>query len=129
MSCDRVWMRGPLLILLVAVAAAACSSSKPGPDDDARRWAAQMPTLRPEQVGDRPYDILTALEERRQIGAMGEDDAAREAERLLKLRAAKVDADALVLVYCGRITDPNDWEASRVPTLLCQGYAIRWLDP
>ena len=103
-----------------------CASNQSQEDADAQRWAQQIRILKPENLGDRPYDVLAELEERVGISAMGEQDAVSEAERRMKLRAAKVDADAVVMVRCERIRDPTDWEARSTPTIGCLGYAIRW---
>ena len=90
--------------------------------------------LRPEQVGDRGYDVLGQLEERTTIGATGEDGARSEAERRLRYRAARLDADAVVLIGCESAGDarrpsrPTD-DLAMTPTLVCQGVAIRWLQP
>jgi hypothetical protein len=87
--------------------------------------------LRPEQVGDRSYDLVGQLEERIVIGVSGEDGARSEAERRLRYRAAKLDADALVMIGCDRIGDarsparPTE-EFALAPTLVCQGVALRW---
>jgi hypothetical protein len=109
--------------------AAGCASSDQ--DDDAARWAREVRVLRPEQVGDRSYDVLGQLEERIVIGVSGEDGARSEAEQRLRYRAAKLDADAVVMIGCDRIGDsrsqarPTD-EFAMAPTLVCQGVAIRW---
>ena len=103
-----------------------CASNQTEEEKDIQRWAQQIRILTPDSLGDRPYDVLAELEERVRISSLGEQDAVSEAERKMKLRAAKVDADAVVMVRCERIRDPNDWEAKSTPTVGCIGYAIRW---
>ena len=103
-----------------------CASNQSQEDADAQRWAQQIRILTPDNLGDRTYDVLAEFEERVRISALGEQDVISEAERRMKLRAAKVDADAVVMVRCERIRDPNDWEAQSTPTVGCIGYAIRW---
>lgn len=109
-----------------------CASSDP--DDDAARWAREVRVLRPEQVGDRAYDVRGQLEERVLIGVSGETGARSEAEQRLRYRAAKLDADAVVIVGCEIIGDsrgaarPTE-EFALAPTLVCQGVAIRWRLP
>ena len=110
-----------------------CASSD-GRDEEAVRWAREVRVMRPEQVGDRAYEILGQLEERVAIGVTGEDDARSEAERHLKYRAAKLDADAVVVFECERAGGPDTplrpGESSvMTPTLVCQALAIRWLVP
>lgn len=115
-----------------SILVAGCASS--GQDDEAARWAREVRVLRPEQVGDRGYDVVGQLEERIVIGVTGEDGARSEAERRLRYRAAKLDADAVVMIGCDRVGDsrsparPTD-ELAITPTLVCQGVAIRWIQP
>ena len=96
---------------------------------EARRVIAAIESGARRDLGDRRYDVLAELEERVRIGALGEEDARAEAERSMRLRAARIDADAVVLADCRRVTDPDDWEARTTPILRCVGYAIRWSGP
>jgi hypothetical protein len=106
-----------------------CASSDQ--DDEAARWVREVRVLRPEQVGDRGYDVVGQLEERITIGVGGAEGARSEAEQRLRYRAAKLDADALVMIGCDRIGDsgsparPTE-EFALAPTLVCQGVALRW---
>lgn len=119
-------MRRAAVVLVVLAVAAGCSSTPNPEDEETRRWAREIRVLRPESLGDRQYAVLAELEERVRIGAMGERAAQDEAERSMRWRAAKIDADAVVLADCSRIQDPDDWEARTTPTLRCIGYAINW---
>jgi hypothetical protein len=112
-----------------SILAAGCASSDQ--DDEAARWAREVRVLRPEQVGDRGYDVVGQLEERVAIGVGGEDGARSAAEQRLRYRAAKLDADALVMIGCNRIGDARSparptGEFALAPTLVCQGVALRW---
>ncbi len=119
-------MRILAIVMCGVVLLGGCASNQSQENADAQRWAQQIRILKPENLGDRSYDVLAELDERVRISAMGEEDAVSEAERRMKLRAAKVDADAVVVVRCERIRDPNDWDAKSTPTVGCIGYAIRW---
>lgn len=120
-------MRSLFLVICVTAISFGCASNMSEEDAEARRWAQEIRILQPEDVGDRPYDVLAELDERVRIGPMGEEDAISEAERLMRLRAAKVDADAVVMSGCRRLTSRDDFQAGSNPTMRCVGYAIRWL--
>jgi len=120
-------VRRSLPFVLVTVFAVACGSTATEEEQDVRRWAREIRILEPGQVGDRPYDVLAELDERVRIGAMGESDAISRAKDNMRLRAAKVDADAVVLAGCRRLAPREDFEAGTTPTMRCVGYAIRWL--
>jgi hypothetical protein len=116
-----------LALVTIALGAVGCSSS--GADDDAARWAREVQVLSPERLQgmNKDYDVIGNLEERVTVGPTGDRDAAvDEAERRLKYRAAKLDADAVVVYDCRRATD---FEAQTSPALICQGGAIRWKFP
>lgn len=120
-------MRCILLVVCLTFCGAGCASNASQEDLDAERWAQEVRVLDPDEVGDRSYDVLAELEERIRIGAMGEEDAISQAERSMRLRAAKADADAVVLAGCRRLSDREEFGASATPTMRCVGYAIRWL--
>ena len=107
------------------------SSSSSDPDLDA--WEREVRIITPSQLGDRQYEEIGGmLEARDPIRAAygGEEDAIERAKRELRRRAAKLDADAVVIVECGRHVRPLE-EAnlpSAVPEVICHGGAIRWLD-
>jgi len=119
-----------VLVLALAVVAAwvaGCSSSQT--DDEAARWAREVQVLSPERLQsmNRDYDVVGNLEERVTLGTRGDRDAAvDEAERRLRYRAAKLDADAVVVYDCRRATD---FEAGTSPALICHGAAILWKFP
>ena len=86
--------------------------------------------LTPNQVGDRQYEEISGLEEQQRIGVSGEDAAISTAKQRLRGRAAKLDADAVVIIACGRnvkTIDDNPM-ATMEPMVVCQGVAIRWKD-
>jgi uncharacterized protein YbjQ (UPF0145 family) len=113
------------ILATVAVAAFALSCASSNQDDPAARWAKEVEVLRPEQVGNRLYDVLAEMEERVVIFA-GDADAARsEAVRKLRYRAAEVDADALVVVACAAA---RDVEGRTSPAIVCRGAALRWIN-
>jgi hypothetical protein len=113
-------------ILSIVLTAGGCASSDT--DDAAARWAREVRVMTPEQVSasGRDYEELGFLEERGMIGTMGEEGARRDAERNLRYRAAKLDADAVVIIGCSRATDR---QSQLSPELVCQAVAIRWLAP
>ena len=114
------------VVASVVVVAGGCASSDQ--DDPAARWAREVRVMTPEQLSasGRHYEELGFLEERADIGSLGEESARSEAERRLRYRAAKLDADVVVIVDCRRAQDQR---ADLSPALLCHGVAIRWLDP
>jgi hypothetical protein len=124
-----VLVKSLLVVVLASAPLVACSSATTGEDEAARRWAREVRILAPGQLGSRPYEVLGGFEERVRIGALGKDDAIREAESKLRLRAAKVDADAVVIGFCDRARDPHDLSTRSTPTVICQGTAIRWTGP
>lgn len=114
----------PLLIV-------GCSTSSSDPDVDA--WEKEVRILTPAQVGERQYEELGGLlEEREMIGGSvdGEGEAIDVARRKLRRRAAQLDADAIVIVECGRHVLPVDEAGMPAlgPEVVCHGVAIRWMD-
>jgi hypothetical protein len=108
-----------------------CGSTSSDPDLDA--WEQEVRILSPSQVGERQYEELGGLlEVREPIRASygSEDQVIDTAKRNLRRQAAKIDADAVVIVECGR--DIRPMEESNLPStgpeVVCHGVAIRWLD-
>jgi hypothetical protein len=120
-------MKRTTLLLCIAVALVGCASGMSDEEKDARSWAQEIRIIRPDEVGDRDYNILAELEERVRIGSLGVDDAESEAKRNMRYRAAKVDADVVVFSGCRRLTREDDFASSANPTLLCIGHAVRWV--
>ena len=120
--------RGFFIVVAVAVAAA-CSSSS-GSDPDLEAWTREVRVLTPAQVGDREFEEIAALEERERVGFEGETRAADTAKDRLRRRAAKLDADAVVIVACGLNVRSMEevYQRTVEPTVICQGVAIRWRD-
>ena len=112
-------------VLLLAVIG--CSSSEPA-DADLDAWTREVRVIAPHQIGDRDYEEVANLEEKEPIGHFGEDSAINSAKERLRRRAAKLDADVLVLIDCGqhvRSVEENSMR-SLGPEVVCQGVAIRW---
>ena len=116
-----------IVLFALATALSGCSSSQPGTELD--QWEREVRILYPGQLTGREYETIAGLEETETITGMGEDSAISAATRRLKRRAAKLDADAVVIVSCGRERNPSDPVRSHLPTVLCKGVAIRWVSP
>ena len=120
-------MKKILVITVLAVAAIGCSSSTTS-DPNLDAWTREVTVITPNQVGDRQYEEISGLEEQERIGATGEEDAISSAKQRLRRRAAKLDADAVVIIACGRNVrsiDDNPMPTTG-STVVCQGVAIRW---
>lgn len=117
----------PALAVLLIIVSSCSSSSSSDPNLDA--WTREVVILTPDRLGDRQYEELAGLEEQERIGNLGEDSAISNAKHRLRRRAAKLDADAVVIVACGRDVRPiePDPMPSPEPTVVCQGVAIRWI--
>ena len=120
-------MRKGLALAVLFVAVSGCSSSTTS-DPNLESWTREVRVITPAQVGDRQYEEISGLEEQERIGASGEEDAISSAKQRLRRRAEKLDADAVVIIACGRnvraIDDdpmPTAWS-----TVVCHGVAIRW---
>lgn len=120
-------MRRILLSGAMIVVAAGCSSSNP-PDRDLEAWTREVRVMTPQQIGDREYEEVANLEETESLGAFGEEQAVRTAKDRLRRRAAKLDADAVVIVACGQNVRPVEPDHLRTagPEVVCRGVAIRW---
>jgi len=114
-------------VMAVSVVLVSCSSSTSS-DPDLDAWTKEVRVITPDQVGDRQYEEISGLEEQQRIGIGGEDAAISTAEQRLRRRAAELDADAVVIVACGRNVRPieNDDLMNKEPTVVCHGVAIRW---
>jgi hypothetical protein len=113
----------------VSIVLTSCSSSTSS-DPDLDAWTREVRVITPDQVGDRQYEEISGLEEQERIGAMGEDQAISTAKQRLRRRAAALDADAVVIIACGRNVRPieDDRLMHKEPTVVCHGIAIRWKD-
>jgi hypothetical protein len=122
-------MRSIILLVCTAVGLAGCASGVTEEEQDAARWAREIRIIRPDEVGDRDYKVLAELEERVRIDSLGGVEGARsEAERNMRYRAAKVDADVVVFSGCRRLSREQDVDASLNPTLMCLGHAVQWVN-
>ena len=112
------------VLLVVAIG---CSSSS-STDADLEAWTREVRVMTPQQIGDREYEEVASLEEKVAITTMGEENAVSTAKGNLRHRAAKLDADAVVIVACGQNVRSSDTNSMRSmgPEVVCQGVAIRW---
>ena len=116
-----------LLCGTVLLAAIGCSSSTSS-DPDLEAWTREVRVIAPQQIGDREYEEVANLEEKVTVGTFGEENAVKTAKENLRRRAAKVDADAVVIIACGqnvRSAEPDQMRGMG-PEVVCQGVAIRW---
>jgi hypothetical protein len=109
-----------------------CSSSKSA-DPNLDAWEREGEIISPAAVGERQYEELGGLLESREVirASYGsEDQAIDTAKRALRRQAAKLDADAVVIVECGRHVRPVEETnlPSMGPEIICHGVAIRWMD-
>ena len=109
-----------------------CSSSKSA-DPNLDAWEREVEVISPGAVGERQYEELGGLLETREVirDTYGsEDQAIDTAKRNLRRQAARLDADAVVIIECGRRVRPV--EETNVPSMgpevVCHGFAIRWMD-
>ena len=122
-------MRRTLAMVVLLSLALACGSTS-STDADLNAWTREVRVLTPDQVTGRSFDQIAGLEEKETIGSGGEDDAISSAKQQLRRRAAKLDADAVVITACGRNVRPleDNPTLSHEPVVVCQGIAIRWTD-
>lgn len=109
-----------------------CSSSKSA-DPNLDAWEREVEIIVPAAVAERQYEELGGLLESREViraGYGSEDQAIDTAKRNLRRQAAKLDADAVVILECGRHVRPVEETnmPSMGPEVVCHGFAIRWLD-
>jgi hypothetical protein len=123
----EISMGKTIFLGFVFVIAAGCSSSATT-DPDLEAWTREVRVIMPQQIGDRQYEEVATLEEKEPIGSFGEESAVQTAKENLRRRAAKLDADAVVIVACGRNVRSSDPEpvTSLGPEVVCRGVAIRW---
>ena len=109
-----------------------CGSSKSA-DPNLDAWEREVEIISPAAVGERQYEELGGLLESREVVRTNygsEDQAIDTAKRDLRRLAAKLDADAVVIVECGRHVRPVEETnmPSMGPEIVCHGFAIRWMD-
>jgi Tfp pilus assembly protein PilP len=112
---------------VLLAAAVGCSSSS-STDPNVEAWTREVRVIAPQQIGDREYEEVASLEEKVTITTMGEEHAVATAKENLRRRAAKLDADAVVIIACGQNVRSPDTNSMRSmgPEVVCQGVAIRW---
>ena len=116
-----------VVVVVVSIVLASCSSSTSS-DPDLDAWTREVRVITPGQVGERQYEEISGLEEQERIGMAGEEQAISSAKQRLRRRAAKLDADAVVIIACGRnvrAINDNPMPATE-PMVVCHGVAIRW---
>ena len=116
----------------LSLLALGCSSSKSA-DPNLDAWEREVEVISPAAVGERQYEELGGLLESREVirATYGsEDQAIDSAKRDLRRQAAKLDADAVVIIECGRHVRPVEETnlPSMGPEIICHGVAIRWMD-
>jgi hypothetical protein len=109
-----------------------CSSSKSS-DPDLDAWQREVDIISAGAVGERQYEELGGLLESKEVvrASYGsEDQAIDTAKRNLQRQAARLDADAVVIIECGRHVRPAEETnlPSTGPEIICHGVAIRWID-
>ncbi len=112
-----------------------CASSKSA-DPNLDAWEREVRIITPAQLADRQYEEIGGLLEAREpirVSYASEEQAIDAAKRQLRRSAAELDADAVVIIECGRQVRPMDPIEQRnvnraVPEVICHGVAIRWLD-
>ena len=109
-----------------------CSSSKSA-DPNLDAWQREVDIISPGAVGERQYEELGGLLESKEVirATYGsEDQAIDTAKRNLQRQAAKLDADAVVIIECGRhVRQAEETNLpSTGPEVICHGVAIRWMD-
>jgi len=109
-----------------------CSSSNSA-DPNLDAWQREVDIISPGAVGERQYEELGGLLESKEVirATYGsEDQAIDTAKRNLQRLAAKLDADAVVIIECGRHVRPAEETnlPSTGPEVICHGVAIRWMD-
>ena len=109
-----------------------CSSSNSA-DPNLDAWQREVDIISPGAIGERQYEELGGLLESKEVirATYGsEDQAIDTAERNLQRLAAKLDADAVVIIECGRHVRPAEETnlPSTGPEVICHGVAIRWMD-
>lgn len=121
----KLWL---FFAVTAAVTTACGSSTSADPDLDA--WTREVRVLTTGQLGGRGYEEVGALEEREPIGGGTDEWAVAAAKERLRRAAARIDADAVIIVECGREASPTDPLDTRPlqDEVICRGVAIRWTD-
>ena len=125
-------MKQIVVFAAVSLLVLGCGSSNSA-DPNLDAWEREVDIISPAAVGDRQYEELGGLlESREPIRATygSEDQAIDTAKRDLRRLAAKLDADAVVIIECGRHVRPAEETnmPAMGPEVVCHGFAIRWMD-
>ena len=125
-------MKTLIAFMVLGTVALGCASTKSSKSDlDA--WEREVRIISQAEIGDRQFEELGGLlEEREPLRSTYESEGAAidAATRRLRRRAADLDADALVIIECGRHVKPVEetFTPSAGPEVICHGVGIRWLD-
>ena len=94
-------------------------------DPELRRRAASLPILTPEEVGTNQYEIISEVLGVSCAVQAGSDPSVEGARSELRLRAAQLNADAVINAFCeeGGI----DWGRNCWKKIECRADAIVWL--
>lgn len=113
------------LVLALGSLLPACASTETV-NPEIRRKAAKIDVLSEEEIGDREYEILGEVEGLSCARQAGSDPSRKGAERDMIVQAEKLNADAVISVFCeegGTSLSSNCWS-----TFECRGDAIRWTE-
>ncbi len=102
-----------------------CSSSKSA-DPDLDAWQREVDIISPGAVGERQYEELGGLLESKEVvrASYGsEDQAIDTAKRNLQRQAARLDADAVVIIECGRHVRPAEETRARRSSAMALRFA------
>jgi hypothetical protein len=125
-------MKRIVVCVAVSLLVLGCGSSKSA-DPNLDAWEREVEILVPAAVAERRYEEIGGLLESREVirASFGsEDQAIDSAKRTLRRQAAKLDADAVVIIECGRRVRPVEETnmPAMGPEVVCHGFAIRWMD-
>jgi hypothetical protein len=112
----------PFVLGLFAITLSSCATARSA-DPEVRRRAAAIEILEAEAVGGRQHEIITevAASACMRQGAEGSMEGVRSD---LRIKAAEVNADAIINMLCergGTSLTQNCWRVTE-----CRGDAIRW---
>lgn len=125
-------MKTLVACVALGIVALGCGSTKSSKSDlDA--WEREVMVISQAQIGDRQFEELGGLlEEREPLRSTyeSEETAIDAATQRLRRRAADLDADAVVIIECGRHVKPVEetFIPSPGPEVICHGVGIRWID-
>ena len=114
---------GLLALLAASLVLGSCATVQ-SVDPELRRRASSIPILTPEEVGDRQYEIISEVVGVSCAVQAGSDPSLEGARSELRLRAAELNAEAVVNAFCeegGIDMRRNCWKK-----IECRADAVRW---